>query len=454
MKRVVSWLVSLGLALDLVGCAVAEPPRLVSIANPPEFRPKIPQQVKTLEQAMAAIITVCSKDLGLPVVEPFYVHLYKDANAYAGYTLGFARLPEQIVRLTLAIPSENRLHINMERVQGRPWGSLLKILAHEYAHNVEYVVIGSTRPWVQWMREGFADWVAAKVLDSLGWESYPSALARAKRELSRNGNALPKFSQLENTKDWLNTVDQPKGKVKTYGLAFVAMDRLIEKRGLSGMMNYFKSDDFQGSFRLTWSDFERELEGVVNHLVAAKAVRRSGLKAERRPDWKIGYQWRYAVTGPGIKATALNEVVREETFDSVPVYVLRVGKNEHIHTKDTLSVLATLSGGKTVTKNNPPLLLLSWPLEVGKEWRNSFLVENVEQKSSQRIDMEVVVADVEQVKVPAGVFEAFRIETYAFQTGELISEQWYAPQVKGFVKSRTYRQEGPVDLELVSYKVD
>lgn len=81
-------------------------------------------------------------------------------------------------------------------------------------------------------------------------------------------------------------------------------------------------------------------------------------------------------------------------------------------------------------------------------------MENVEQKSSQRMDIETVVAGVEEVNVLAGVFEAFRIEAYYFHTGELMFERWYAPRVKWFVKSKDYRQEGMIEQELRSFKID
>ncbi|HKA33193.1 MAG TPA: hypothetical protein VKH64_08275, partial [Candidatus Binatia bacterium] len=77
---------ALCLALAAAGCGTAEAPRVVPIANPPEFRPRGPLQVKTLPEALAAIVTVCTIDLELPPVEPFYVQLYKDTNSYAYYT--------------------------------------------------------------------------------------------------------------------------------------------------------------------------------------------------------------------------------------------------------------------------------------------------------------------------------------------------------------------------------
>jgi hypothetical protein len=65
-----------------------------------------------------------------------------------------------------------------------------------------------------------------------------------------------------------------------------------------------------------------------------------------------------------------------------------------------------------------------------------------------------VVAAVEEITVPAGKFAAFRIETYAAQTGELISEQWYAPEVRWFAKTKIYREEGPIEQDLLRFKLD
>jgi len=148
------------------------------------------------------------------------------------------------------------------------------------------------------------------------------------------------------------------------------------------------------------------------------------------------------------------QVAREEIFEDSPSYVLAIGKNEYPHAKINLGVLATVSGGKTIIKNEPASLPLAWPLETGKQWRNSYVSVDTERKRTQKIDTEAVVAALEAVRVPAGTFEAFRVETYDTQTGELISEQWYAPRARWFVKSIIYRDEGPLVQELISLKID
>ncbi|MGH7767831.1 MAG: hypothetical protein ACREQP_10285, partial [Candidatus Binatia bacterium] len=217
-------------------------------------------------------------------------------------------------------------------------------------------------------------------------------------------------------------------------------------------MDYFRAKHFLQSFGLTPGDFEREFMQTVNALAAVHRPRGDGRRT-RAPEWKAGYRWQYLFTAPGVKGTVVNQVAREAVFEKSPSYVLAIGKNEYPHAKDNLGVLATISGGKTINKNDPPSLPLAWPLEAGKQWRNSYVSEDAERKRTQRIDTEVVVAALEEVRVPAGIFEAFRVETYDTQTGELISEQWYAPRARWFVKTRIYRDEGPLEQELLSFKL-
>ena len=445
-------LVSLLLANSL-GCSLHEPPRLVPVVNPPVFRPTRPEQVKTLEEAMAAIMTICTQDLGFPPVEPFYLHVYNDANAYSYYTDGLPRLRGEKIRLTLAAPHENHLHVNPEGARGQTWGMLLRLLAHEYGHNLEFILTGGAKPTGHWMREGFADWIAAKVMDTLGWETYASSLSRTERELARYGPYLPRLAELDRTGHWLWLLDRPKSRVGTHDLSFFAVHRLVEKRGAAKMIDFFRSKNFSQSFGLTPSDFERELEEAVNALATAHRPRGNGRQA-RPPEWKAGYRWQYLFTAPGVKGTIVSLVAREEVFEKSPSYVLVIGKNEYPHAKSTLGVLATLSGGKTLSKNDPPSQSLAWPLETGKQWRNYYVAEDAERKRTQRIDTEMVVAALEEVRVPAGIFAAFRVETYDTQTGELISEQWYAPRARWFVKTRIYRDEGPLVRELISFKLD
>lgn len=179
----------------------------------------------------------------------------------------------------------------------------------------------------------------------------------------------------------------------------------------------------------------------------------AGAKAER-PEWKVGYEWRYAWKGPTGSGTLTHAIIRENTYEGVPVWVIRAGRNENSYAKNVLGLLATMSGGKLITKRNTPYQFFSWPLEVGKEWSNAYVLERVEEKSSQTVDLRMVVANLEEIKVPAGTFEAFKIEAHNNFTGTLHSENWYSPKVKWFVKSKTYLTNGVREEDLVSFKVE
>lgn len=64
------------------------------------------------------------------------------------------------------------------------------------------------------------------------------------------------------------------------------------------------------------------------------------------------------------------------------------------------------------------------------------------------------MANVEEIKVPAGTFESYTINVYDNYTGKLSSEHWYSPKVKWFVKNKTYLASGVREEELLSFKSD
>ncbi len=174
----------------------------------------------------------------------------------------------------------------------------------------------------------------------------------------------------------------------------------------------------------------------------------------QKPEWKIGYWWEYAWKRPGRSGTRTYEMVREDTFEGVPCYVIKRGRWEYFYTKNVLGDIARIREGKLESKRTPPFQRLSWRLEVGKEWRNTYLRERPQEGSSEKFDYRLVVTKIEEVKVPAGTFEALKIGRYKFYSGELQDEYWYSSKVKWFVKRRTYRREGVGETELIDYKAD
>ena len=183
---------------------------------------------------------------------------------------------------------------------------------------------------------------------------------------------------------------------------------------------------------------------------AAKPAAGRNIKAQK-PEWKVGYWWEYSRERPGRSGTRTYEMVREDTFEGVPCYVMERGRRERFYTINTLGEVARTRDGELESKRTPPYQLLSWPLEVGKEWRNAYLREKPQEGSSRKFDYRLVVAKIEQVNVPAGTFEAFKIERYDFFSGDLRGEGWYSPKVKWWVRRRLYQRNGVTEYKLLSW---
>ena len=302
--------------------------------------------------------------------------------------------------------------------------------------------------WPIWFQEGFAVWVAAKILNSLGWQGYSVSLHRAQLELTHNRDLLTTLDGL----DWLNwhaLVGKPKGYIRTYILAFVAVDRLIEMAGFSATLQYLETGDFAKTFQASRDVF---LANFQNYLSNSNPP--SGLIAMQKPNWTVGDQWVYEEKSPEARRIVVTEVVREDAFQGIPSYVVKRDNEESFYTKETLALIATMEEGKLTLRRDQSAQIFSWPLVVGKEWRNTYAEENLKNKSKDAIDLSMLVSTIEETTVPAGTFQAARIETYDPKSGRLLFERWYSPQAKFSIKTRAYfTKDGLIEQDLISLKV-
>src|SRR5215510_8438066 len=431
-------------------CDLPESPKVVTISNVPTFRPSSPEQVQTVDQAMAAIITVCRDDLRLPVVDPLKVHLYKNTASFASYGNSPWILRSDVAHLT-GTADKNKIHINLDKTQHLPWGRAIRVLAHEYGHNVENDLT-SVRVHRRWFREGFAEWVAARVVDALGWQAYELTLRRIKLELARHREFIPALSNLSDNRDWNSFTRKPKGAVRAYNLAAAAVDRLIEKKGIASAIQYIRSGDFDPSFGESEAGFRIDLESMGPEFER----RQQHEFLMRKPDWKIGYRWIYEETTFGRKATLLAQINKEDSVRGRPVFLVKFGDGEELYDKDTLGFIATMKNGKLTNYRDEPNRMFEWPLQAAKEWKNTYRLRDFETKKTDVIDRTMVVANLEEITVPAGRFISAKIEAYNNESGRLMAEYWYAPGAKWSVKTINYGAEnGFARLrELRSFKVD
>lgn len=193
----------------------------------------------------------------------------------------------------------------------------------------------------------------------------------------------------------------------------------------------------------------------VEHMIATLGFgpKNIGERAEK-PEWKVGYEWKYNWKSPVGSGTVTREIIREEAFEGVQSWVVRVGRNEQYYTKDVLGEMAIMSRGKLITKRTPPRRFVSWPLEVGREWKDIYLLDSPEEKSSRKLNIRRVVSKIEVVSTAAGTFEAFKIESYNQSDGRLLTEHWYSSVAKWFVKLKETLRDGAREDELTSFKGD
>lgn len=107
--------------------------------------------------------------------------------------------------------------------------------------------------------------------------------------------------------------------------------------------------------------------------------------------------------------------------------------------------------------------MLSFPLELGKQWSCSSNSYNVMNEFKFTADYVVSVVANERVRVPAGEFDAFRLEARGKfgidgPPGPGASEEtrtyWYAPAARAIVKEEVRNPtRGAYTVELVSFKL-
>jgi hypothetical protein len=85
---------------------------------------------------------------------------------------------------------------------------------------------------------------------------------------------------------------------------------------------------------------------------------------------------------------------------------------------------------------------LAFPLEVGKKWDYKYNFTNKVSGVKARWQLEATVVAYEKVKVPAGEYDAFRIEYSGFwnndtsgRSGRLKVTSWFAPIARNIVKT-------------------
>jgi hypothetical protein len=211
---------------------------------------------------------------------------------------------------------------------------------------------------------------------------------------------------------------------------------------------------------------------IVGFFVAATAWAQEGQHTVQKPLMQVGDEWTYNVTANGLylgkhrytyagKTTfrgkpALHLVSKliEARSDSVKSFI----ENSDLFFTPEWAWFGRNLGSGRYDYAEPPLPLAQWPLGIGKQWSDivSFYFEY---DNFTQIQTRFQVIAYETVTVPAGTFEAFRLNYRAFHpdfpgSGTVI-DYWYSPGVKSIVKYRGIVWFENIDFlyELVSYQL-
>lgn len=164
-----------------------------------------------------------------------------------------------------------------------------------------------------------------------------------------------------------------------------------------------------------------------------------------KPVWSANSFWEYTVNGNSTKII----VEKVDSFSGSKAYFVNNGNNINI-LNDALGLLAVMQNNVMDSSYDPALQPFDWPLFVGKKWDSAGKMI----RNGGAIDLSThhEVKGYGKVKVPAGEFDAFYILSRS-DYGARITELWYSPEIKYYVKGVTYTNSGKSVEELNSYQL-
>jgi len=236
----------------------------IALGIAPDFVP-----VPTWESTIRRVARVMRDDLSLPLPPRITLHLYGSPEMLErGLVDDLGVAPPLAARLGdfAAGVSLDRHLLLLEPESRRGVRDWTRLVAHEMTHLSQTELAGDGPRGSQWLAEGMADWVAYSVLERLGigpaGAERSLTLAAAREAL---GAGVPLDLQLLGAPRGFIEATSREG-VRTYRLAYLLTDRLIERHGFPRLVRYFResgaavdpSVTFASVFGESLDDFARE----------------------------------------------------------------------------------------------------------------------------------------------------------------------------------------------------
>lgn len=173
------------------------------------------------------------------------------------------------------------------------------------------------------------------------------------------------------------------------------------------------------------------------------------------PTWKPGDQWTFWWENPRGSGTFVWSVDREQLVDGTEYYVIKSGTTrEFFYQKADLAWRMEVVNGTVESRANPAQLRYVWPLTVGGAWDQTVIVTTDRQgnSSTETRARTCQVTGEETVTVAAGVYRTVKTVCRDKVTNEVVSQMWYAPEAKHWVKEWSRFPWGVQERELMAVK--
>jgi Protein DA1 len=223
------------------------------------------------DKAMAVVASLLREKFGLPVSQPKLL-LYSTREAFEANLVHVVRFDpvyaREVAGWAVAVGAPEMVLANEEALERIPWSERIRVLAHELVHTVQYGLSGGRRGTSdQWLREGFADWIAYRALESLD----PGGPSKRRNSLSARIKGTAHRSSCAPLSEMVTLEDFMKSRVRfggssVYGQSLLATEFLVQRHGVQTVLHYFglfrQSDDRLKNFRTAFGEdlaaFEKE----------------------------------------------------------------------------------------------------------------------------------------------------------------------------------------------------
>lgn len=259
LRRPSAWIGAALVGLVVGACTSA--PRVV----PSPHDPGVTAPTRTLRGYHGwwnRIAQVMERELGFPRLDTV-LFLYPHRRALEQALVEDGMPPELARRAagTLdAVGRAGKVMANESSFRSLRWPQRVLVLGHELTHAAQYSLSGGRRgSSEQWLREGFAEWVAWRVAESLQMGTVARHRRRAEARVlaARHTHSLPPLAELRSGHDLLAQLARHH-QAPIYDQAFLAADLLIAEHGAVRVVEYFRlfaeNDDREANFRRAFSE--------------------------------------------------------------------------------------------------------------------------------------------------------------------------------------------------------